>query len=181
VSNVTIGFGPGIFPDFPGAGFIPPGGVLRQRRNAGGINAWGIEAEIAREIGERLRLHLAAGYTSAEVDGGTDAPQLTGLRPAQTPELTITAAADWRPLDRLVFHAAVRYESARFDDDLNSRRLDPAAIVDLRADWRLTQAVTVYAAADNAFDAAVQTGLTADGIASYDAPRTLRAGLTFRR
>jgi outer membrane receptor protein involved in Fe transport len=181
VTNVTIGAGPGSFPGFPGAGFIPAGGVLRQRQNAGEINAWGVEADASRRFGERLRLRAAAGYTSAEVDGGGVAAQLTGLRPAQTPKLTLTAAAEWRALDRLTLLGAVRYESARFEDDLNSRKLDPAFTVDVRADWRLTDALSAYVAADNLFDAAVQTGLTADGIASYDAPRVVRAGLSFRR
>ena len=181
VTNVTIGAGPGFFPDFPGAGFVPAGGVLRQRRNAGEINAWGVEADAAYSFGDRLRLRLAGGYTSAEVDGGDAAPQLTGLRPAQTQELTLTAAADWRPLDRLQLRASVRYESARFDDDQNSRRLDPATVVDLRADWRVTPEISAYLAADNLLDAAVQTGLTADGVAAYDAPRTLRVGLSYRR
>jgi outer membrane receptor protein involved in Fe transport len=181
VTNVTIGAGPGVFPDFPGAGFVPAGGVLRQRRNAGAIEAWGVEAEAERAFGDRLRLRLAAGYTSAEVDGGEAAPQLTGLRPAQTPQLTITAGAQWRPLDRFELGAALRYESARFEDDLNTRELDPALTVDVRAAWRLTPALSLYVAADNLFDAAVQTGLTADGVASYDAPRVVRAGVSFRR
>ena len=52
ITNVTIGVGPGTF--LPQAGFIPAGGTLRQRQNAGEIEAWGVEGDGRR--GRRLRL-----------------------------------------------------------------------------------------------------------------------------
>ncbi|HEY9217917.1 MAG TPA: TonB-dependent receptor, partial [Phenylobacterium sp.] len=75
IANVTIGFGEGTFPI---AGFIPAGGVLRQRQNAGHVDAYGVEAQIERRW-ERASVRLAGAYTDAEVDGGSAAPQLTGL------------------------------------------------------------------------------------------------------
>ncbi|HEX8233229.1 MAG TPA: TonB-dependent receptor [Caulobacteraceae bacterium] len=181
VTNVTVGFGPGVFPDFPAAGFIPPGGVLRQRRNAGAINAAGLEADAEQAIGETLTLRAAFAYTVAEVDGGETAPQLTGLRPAQAPRLTATAGAAWRPLKRLRLQADLRYETARFEDDLNTRVLGAAWRADARAEWSLTPAAALYLAADNVFDAAIETGETAEGVVSYDAPRVVRVGLALRR
>lgn len=177
ITNVTIGVGPGTFPI---AGFIPAGGVLRQRQNAGDIDAWGLEAELEKHWGEVFLLRLAGGYTRAKVDGGSAAPQLTGLRPAQTPQLTASAQGVWTPIDPLSLRAMVRYESARYDDDQNSRRLAGATTLDLRADWKINRAVTVYTALDNATDTAVETAQTGDGIESYDAPRTFRLGVILR-
>jgi vitamin B12 transporter len=177
IANVTIGSGPG---SFPVAGFIPAGGVLRQRQNAGVVDAWGIEAGAIYAFtveGRDGRLTVSAGYTDAEVDGGSAASQLTGLRPAQTPRLTASANLVWPVLDSLVVGVAARYEGDRFEDDLNSRKLAPATTIDLRADWSLTPRITVWGALDNAFDEAVETGETATGIESFDAPRTLRIGL----
>lgn len=176
VTNVTIGVGPGTFPL---AGFIPAGGVLRQRQNAGDIDAWGIEGEVRQDWADGWA-RLAGGYTEAKVDGGSAAPQLTGLRPAQTPRLTLSGEAGWRPSDAVTLSAAVRYESSRYDDDLNSRKLSAATTLDLRADWRVTPGVGLYAALDNATDARVETAETADGISSYDAPRTFRVGIVWR-
>ncbi|MDQ0462685.1 outer membrane receptor protein involved in Fe transport [Caulobacter ginsengisoli] len=176
VTNVTIGFGPGVFPL---AGFIPAGGVLRQRQNAGDIDAWGLEGEVHHDWSDGW-LRLAAGYTEAKVDGGSSAPQLTGLRPAQTPRLTASAEAGWRPADAVTLRAAARYEASRFDDDLNSRVLGAATTLDLRADWRVTPSAALYAALDNATDTSVETAQTADGISSYDAPRTFRIGIVWR-
>ncbi|MDD3838314.1 MAG: TonB-dependent receptor, partial [Phenylobacterium sp.] len=178
ITNVTIGFGPATFPV---AGFVPAGGVLRQRRNVGVIEATGVELDAAAELSERLSLRAALGATRARVDGGSAAPQLTGKRPAQTPELTATAGADWRPVELLRLSADLRYESARFEDDLNLRKLSPAVLVDLRAAWRVSETAEVYVAADNLFDAEVEIGETADGIESFAAPRMLRVGFSLRR
>lgn len=178
ITNVTIGFGPGTFPV---AGFVPAGGVLRQRRNAGEIEASGVELDLAADLSEALSVRAALGATHARVDGGASAPQLTGKRPAQTPELTITAGADWRPIEPLRLSADLRYESARFEDDLNLRKLEPAVLVDLRAAWQVRDDAEVYIAADNLLDAEIEVGETADGVESFAAPRMLRVGFSLRR
>lgn len=175
IVNVTIGVGPGTFPR---AGFVPAGGVLRQRMNAGTIEAAGVELNAEHRL-DRLTLMGAVSWTRAEMDGGVAAPQLTGLRPAQAPRWSATAGADWRATDRLTLSARARYESARFDDDLNSRALDAAVTLDGRAEWRVQDGVSLYMAGDNLADAEVPVSITGDGVEGYAAPRTLRAGLTF--
>ena len=79
--------------------------------------------------------------------------------------------------ERLSLTGQVRYESRRFDDDLNSRVLDSAATVDLRARWRLTDRAVAYLAADNLFDEDVEVSETGDGVPGYGPPRTFRLGL----
>ena len=176
VINATVRKGP--FLD-PVEGFVPAGGTLFQRRNVDHIDAWGLEASARRDFGP-VGVRLAADYTWARVDGGAAAPALTGLRPAETPRLSVTGALSWRPFERLTLLAQARYESARFDDDLNTRRLAPGGTADLRADVRLTRTVSVFAAAENLFDAAIQTGRTADNTVSYGPPRLVRVGVTVR-
>ena len=177
IVNVTVGAGPGILPALPRAGFIPAGGVLRQRRNAGSIEAVGVELTAEHRF-EALTLTGALSATDAEVDGGSAAPQLTGLRPAQAPVLSATAGIDWRASDRLRLGLRGRYESRRFDDDLNSRVLGAAVTVEARADWRVRDGVLLYAAADNLFDAEVEVAETAGGVAGFGTPRTFRAGVS---
>lgn len=176
VTNVTVGYGPGTFPV---AGFVPAGGVLRQRQNAGDINAVGLEADVERRWGEVFSLRLSAGYTDAEVEGGAAAPQLTGLRPAQTPKATASLDLAWRAMPPLRLSAALRYEGQRYEDDLNSRSLSAATTLGLRADWRLSPKADLWLAIDNVTDAAVETAETATGLSSYDAPRGFRIGLRF--
>jgi len=169
VVNVTLGAGQGTFP--PGV-FVPAGGAYRQRQNAGAINVAGVEAEARGALGAALSWRVALTYTHAETDDH--------LRPAQSPEWGATAGLAWRPYAATTFSADLSYESARFEDDLNSRTLAPATVLDLRAEQRLTETLAVYAALDNALDEAVETAETADGIESFGPPRTLRVGVRLR-
>ena len=174
IVNVTIGAGPATFPR---AGFVPDGGVLRQRQNAGTIDAWGVELNGAVDLSSAVSLNAAVSWTDAEIDGGSAAAQLTGLRPAQAPEWSATAGLDWRATDRLTLALAARYESSRFDDDLNSRMLDAAVTLDARGEWALNPRTTLWLAADNLFDTDVEVSETGTGVAGYGPPRTVSVGL----
>ncbi|MRL68352.1 TonB-dependent receptor [Brevundimonas sp. SPF441] len=174
IVNVTLGSGPATFPR---AGFVPAGGVVRQRQNAGTIDAWGVELTGALDLSSAVSLNAAASWTDAEIDGGSSAAQLTGLRPAQAPEWSATAGLDWRATDRLTLALAARYESSRFDDDLNSRVLDAAVTLDGRTEWAFTPNATLWMAADNLFDENVEVSETGTGVAGYGPPRTLSIGL----
>ncbi len=173
IANVTIGAGPGTFRR---AGFVPAGGVLRERRNTGRIDAIGLEGRATRTLGA-LELQAALSVTDARVDGGAAAPQLTGKRPAQAPIWSATTGAQWRATDRLDLGVDLTWEGKRFDDDLNTRVLAAALKLDARADWRLARGVSVYLAADNLLDEAVEVSRTADGVAGYGSPRMTRIGL----
>jgi outer membrane receptor protein involved in Fe transport len=178
IVNVTVGEGPATFPR---AGFVPAGGVLRQRRNAGIIEATGLEIDGRLELTNALSLRAALSGTDARVDGGSSAPQLTGLRPAQAPIWSATAGMEWRTTDRLWLAADLRWESRRFEDDLNSRVLDAALTVDLRADWRLTDTAVVWVAADNLLDEDIEVSETGTGVTGFGPPRTLSVGVRLSR
>lgn len=173
IANVTVGVGPGTFPV---AGFVPAGGVLRQRQNAGRIDAVGLEGRAQRKVGA-VTLSSALSVTDARVDGGSDAPQLTGKRPAQAPVWSATAGLSATLTDKLTLETDLTWEGKRFEDDLNSRVLDPAYRLDARLDWRVRPLVTAYVAADNLLDADIQASRTADGVAGHAAPRIVRVGL----
>lgn len=145
-----------------------------QRRNAGNINAPGIEADAKYRVFDAVSLRAAFNLTDAHA--GT-------LRPAQAPRWTVTAGIDTTPFERLTLSAGLRYESKRFSDDQNTLPLDAATTVDARIAYALTERLTVYVAADNLFDAAVATSASAGAvpIVSYDAPRMVRAGVSLSR
>lgn len=172
ITNVTIA-DPSTLPQ---AGFVPANGVLRQRRNAGEINAIGLEGRAERRVGA-VTLTSALSVTDARVDGGADAPQLTGKRPAQAPIWSATAGVSADLTQALTLAADLTYEGKRFEDDLNSRVLDPAYRLDARLNWRVRPLVTAYVAGDNLLDADIQTSRTADGVAGYAAPRIVRVGV----
>ena len=181
VTNVTIGRGPGVIAALPIAGFIPAGGTLFQRENAGEINAWGIEGDANGDIISSLSWRSAFAYTHARVDGEEAAPQLTGLKPAQTPAWTATAGLDWRTTEKLTLSSFVRYVSTSFDDDQNTRRLPPGAELDMRGAWSLGPAKEIYVAIDNVANANISTGKTANFVTSLSEPFTFRVGFSYRR
>jgi outer membrane receptor protein involved in Fe transport len=92
--------------------------------------------------------------------------------------VTATAGLAWKPFPRATLIADLRYEGARFDDDLNTLRLEPATTVDLRAEWRARSNVVVFVQAANLFDVAVATGETSNGVYSYGPPRIISAGIS---
>jgi outer membrane receptor protein involved in Fe transport len=178
IVNVTIGTGPGLFPR---AGFVPAGGVLRQRMNAGTIEATGLEIDGRFEVSDALSIRAGASVTDARLDGGVAAPQLTGLRPAQAPAWSAVAGVDWLATDRLTLAADLRWESRRFEDDLNSRELEAGATADLRAEWAMSSTTLFWLAADNLFDTEVEVSETATGVAGLGPPRTFSLGVRLSR
>jgi len=177
ITNVTINRGPGTFPI---AGFLPAGGLLIERENVGYIRAFGAEGSADYQLTDAFGMRAAFSYTDAEVNGGTQAPQLTGKRPLQTPRLSLTGGIVAQPHRLLTLEAYVRYDSVRFSDDLNTLPLPAATTVDARATIHVLPELDFYAAIDNLFDAEIASAKGADGVLTIDAPRMFRAGLTFR-
>ncbi|MEQ1616910.1 MAG: TonB-dependent receptor [Terricaulis sp.] len=166
IVNVTLGAGPGVFP--PGV-FVPAGGAYRQRQNAGVIDARGVEAQARGHWGNVLTWRAALNYTDAEAAGG--------LRPAQSPQWSATAGVEWSVAPATTLSADLSYESARFEDDLNTRALAAATTMDLRLEHRLSPSLALYAALDNALDGDIETAEAATGVESFGPPRTLRLGM----
>jgi vitamin B12 transporter len=177
LTNVTIGKGPGFF---PGAGFVPAGGILFRRENVGTIDAWGFEADTDYRLSAWLDFRSGVSWTDARVDGGDEAPQLTGLRPALTPAWVATADAVATPSARLTLTLELRYESARWADDLNTLRIDGGAGVDARLAYAIPRRISAFVAADNLLGAELETGRSALDIVTYDEPRLIRAGVAWR-
>ncbi|HEX4183623.1 MAG TPA: TonB-dependent receptor [Caulobacteraceae bacterium] len=155
-----------------------PTAITFERENAGSVNAAGIEAEGRQRLDAGVSLEGAVAYTHARVDGGQAAPRLTGLRPAQTPEVTATSGVVWTSQGRLSVRCDLRYESGRFDDDLNTLRIAPGVSLNARADWRLVGRAHLFVRIDNLADAPIQTGQTTPGVKTYDAPRAVLVGLS---
>ena len=175
ISNVTIGTGPGTFPE---VGTLPAGGLFIQRQNVPGINALGSEGEAQWQLDDLVALRAAYSLTDARVNGGTAAPQLTGKRPSQTPRLTITGGVVASPLPSVTLEGDVVYESLRWSDDQNTLPLPAATTFDAKLTWHFLPQAGLYIAIDNITNAAVATSEGGDHVYTYDEPRAYRAGLT---
>lgn len=177
VGNVTIGEGPGTFD--PG-GFVPAGGVLRQRRNLDRVEVPGIETKAVWQVAPDWKLRVQYLYTHPTVAHAADAPQLAGKLLAQAPEHLAVAALEWSP-GRWLAGAQVRYVGRQFEDDLNTLPLAPFATVDLSLGYEFNEHLTGALRVENVFDTETEVGKTANGLVSIGQPRlmSLTVALSF--
>ncbi|MBK1637610.1 outer membrane cobalamin receptor [Rhodothalassium salexigens DSM 2132] len=177
VGNVTIAQGPGVFPP---TGFVPAGGSLSQRRNIDRIVADGVETAARVALSAVLDVRLGYQFVHARIAAFQVRPELVGNRVAQSPRHTLTGAVDWRPWTPLRLNLTARHETARFDDDRNTRRLAPATLVDLRGDYRVAPGLDLFVAVENLFDAAIETRRAGDGTVTFGQPRLVSGGVRLR-
>lgn len=176
IGNVTLGLGPG---NFPRVGFVPAGGVYRQRQNLGRIEAWGVEGAATWRF-DAVDLRAAIAATEAEVTRAPATPQLEGLRPAQAPALTATFGAIWRISSHWDLALDGRWESARWEDDLNTRRLSAGLSADARLAWRVSDRAALTLAVENVFNQAIEVGESAAGVESFAPARIVSIGFSLR-
>ncbi|ESQ77695.1 TonB-dependent receptor [Asticcacaulis sp. AC402] len=169
VTNVTLGVGPG---SFPTAGFIPAGGVLRQRQNGGKITAYGLELRSDFSLTRRVSMTGAATWTHARTG--------EGRRPAQAPDYSAAIGID-ADLAPVRLSADVVFDGKAFEDDLNTLVLEPSQRLDLRADYALTDHLTVSGRIANALDGDTQIARSGDGTIQFDTGRRVSVALTWRR
>jgi vitamin B12 transporter len=167
VGNVTIGAGPGTFN--PG-GFIPAGGVLRQRQNIDLVEAPGVEMTAQWQLVRALALRASYIFTQPTVDRAGD-QSLEGKLLAQTPEHVATAGFDWNPTTRWNISAQIRYSDRQFEDDQNTRVLAPFTTVDLAASYEFSAHASAAVRVENLFNEQIQSGVSATGVVSTGAPR----------
>lgn len=171
IANVTLGQGPG---SFPSVGFLPAGGQYRQRRNLPAIHSRGIEADAALAIG-RWSLAGSLALVDPRVRGGTVAPDLSGLRPAQAARFSASASVG-RDFGPARVRADLRHVGAQYEDDRNRIRLAPATTIDLMLAALLGHGLTLEASAENLFDAPIETGFSGQEL-ERGQPFTLWLGL----
>jgi len=174
IANVTLGQGPGVF---PGVGFVGPGGTFRQRQNLDAVRVRGFEASAEFRQGE-ITASLGGSFTDAKVEGSGPAAELDGLRPAQTPRVSLSGGITWERGRRAV-SLIVRHVGAQFEDDLNQDKLKQATTFDALAAWPITRRLQLVARGENLLDELVEAGIGGDGSVERATPRTLWIGLRF--
>ncbi|WP_231727066.1 TonB-dependent receptor [Kordiimonas lipolytica] len=173
VGNVTIGFGPGFFPL---GGFVPDGGVLRQRANVDESITDGIELDAMLELETHWTLSASYLYARARITKFDAMPELIGKHPVQTPRHTATVRAAYSG-DGWDMNIEGRYAGGQYDDDLNTRRLDAIFTVNAGARYDISGSFTLTAQMENLFDAKVVSAVTADGLETLAQRRFWRIGL----
>ena len=164
VANVTLGRGPGVI---PGVGFVPVGGVGRQRRNLEVVRIQGFELTGRWRMAPTADLRVDYLYSDARVDRAGPVPDqnLVGRRLAQVPLHTLVAGLEWRPAENWRLGVQLRHVSEAFEDDMNELSLAPASTVDIRIAHTIggTRAGEIFLAVENLGNETVVAGRDADG------------------
>jgi outer membrane receptor protein involved in Fe transport len=157
--------------------FVPAGGSLAQRRGLNRVNVKGLEADIAWQATDSLRLSAAYLFSDSEI---TDAGRMTVLKGnqlGQSPRHSGTVDITWNPIQALTLRAQVRAAGKQFEDSRNLGTLDSYAVGDLYAGWRVDERLELYATAENVTGARVETGRRSDGLTNVGPRQQWLAGL----
>lgn len=135
---------------------VTTGVNVRQRQNIDAIEAQGIEAAAQLQFGQ-FGFDGTLAYTDAEMRGSGAAAALDGLRPAQTPKWAASGTVSWRPEDGMTFAATLRHVGLQYEDDQQTDALPAATTVDLFAQVRLVDRVSLVGRVENLFDEEIIT------------------------
>jgi len=175
IANVTLGQGPGSFPE---VGFVAAGGTFRQRENVDAVKVHGIEASAEWTRGP-WALRASASFTHARMEASGAAALLSDLRPAQTPNFAGTLSASWQQ-DGKGAELELRRIGGQYEDDLNTRLLKAATTLDASVSWPLGGRWQAIARAENLTNALVMATINGDGSIERATPRTLWIGIRLR-
>jgi outer membrane receptor protein involved in Fe transport len=114
--------------------------------------------------------------THARVGADGAASPLDSLRPAQTPNFAATLAFGWDDSGKAA-QIVLRHVGAQYEDDLNTRSLDPATTIDAFVAWPMTRGLHLVARGENLTNSLVMAGIGGDGSVERATPRTLWLGL----
>lgn len=187
VANVTIGVAPQ--PPASGVtiqpcGFVPAGGVCRQRQNLDRTRIRGIEAEVEYRPYAFLTLSGSYLFNETEVLSAPRQPELEGKRIAQVPRHQFALKLIYTNPALVNVSVQGRYVGDQFEDDINSLRLGDYFVVDLML-WRSipvprVSASELFLAVENLFDRTFEVGKTTDGIVTIGAPLLVHGGIRIR-
>ncbi len=174
VGNVTVAHGPGNFPLF---GFIPAGGLGRQRLNLDDVRVRGVELSAKWQPVSALTIEASYLYDDTKVHRADVAPALVGNQLAQVPRNTAALSAVWRAPGGITLTPRLRALSRQFEDDENQLILGAVVIFDLSVSYALTPRCDLFVNAENLGDARIETGRSPDGIVNTGTPRLIFGGV----
>ncbi|HWQ70492.1 MAG TPA: TonB-dependent receptor, partial [Patescibacteria group bacterium] len=182
VVNVTKGVGQGAVME--PCGFVPVGGVCRQRENLDRTRIRGIEAELEYHPLPRWAVSGSYLYNHTDVLSAPNQPELEGKRIAQVPRHQFTLKLGYTNPALVNVSVQGRFIGDQFEDDLNTLKLGDYFVVDLMV-WRpiplpKLSAGEIFFAVENLFDRDYEAGKTADGIITTGTPLLVHGGVRVR-
>jgi outer membrane receptor protein involved in Fe transport len=181
IVNVTKGAGAG--PVAP-CGFVPAGGVCRQRDNLDRSRIRGIETELEYHPLPRWAVSGSYLYNDTEILSAPNQPGLEGKRIAQVPRHQFTMKLGYTNPTLVNVSVQGRFIGDQFEDDINTLKLGDFFVMDLML-WRpipipKMSAGEIFFAVENLFDRDYEVAKTADGIITTGTPLLVHGGIKVR-
>ena len=154
-----------------------PDGAMRQRTNFGDARITGLELDASWRPTRAWTFAVAHTFMDTEVVESLDQPELVGKRLAHVPRQRTTYTATFDKPSLATITAQVRYLGTQFEDDLNTKPMDSALLVDARVARTFGHGLTGFLAGENLFDRRYLVGRA--GVDTLGAPRTLELGVAF--
>lgn len=157
-----------------------PAGTTRQRQNIDRTRIVGAEFFGTWTIGPSLEVTGAALFVNAQVTRASAQPALDGRRLAQVPDYAVTGSLAWRASETTRLSAFVRATGRQFEDDENQLPLRATRVFGTRVDQRVSTGAACFLEITNVLDERTPTGRSTAGLITYDQPRAVRGGMTFK-
>jgi outer membrane receptor protein involved in Fe transport len=179
VTDVTVGVAGASPQVIEPCGSLRARGTCRQRRNIDHARNRGVELFVEGRPAEGFRLSAAWTWASSKVADSPEEPLLEGKWLRRVPEHQGTFQATWEDARFLGVSLQARYQGDRFEEDLNTLRIDDAWVVDLHLSRQVTAALAAFVAVENLFDSEVAVGQNED-FTELGQFRYVHAGLRYR-
>nr|WP_279637139.1 TonB-dependent receptor [Corallococcus sicarius] len=155
-----------------------PDGTTRQRQNLGQARVRGVELGTDWRPARQWTLLAAYTFVDPVVTEAPGQPDLVGRQLPQDPRHRGSLSVTFDEPSLLTATAQLRVVGPQYEDDLNTRGMGGAAIVDLFVSRHLFWKVAAFAAVENLFDRAWLAGRA--GVDTLAPPFQARVGLRLR-
>lgn len=157
-------------------GFLPEGGVCRQRQNIEEAIVLGTSVGSTVSLSKTISAHVAYLYTRSEVTHSSASPELENRDLIQLPRHQAVsqlrfADAEFRSMFQL------KYVGSQFEDDLNTLKLAPYFTADASVSVPLVKGIDIFATAENLFGEIYEVSKSGDGSTGIGAPLLVITGV----
>ena len=161
-------------------GFVPAGGVCRQRDNLGTLRSIGLESEIQIRPANQWLLAVSHELNPTEITDAPGRPDVVGNRALGSPVHRAMVRVGHIDPSTLEVVATGRYLGTRFDNDLNTAEIADSFLLDLRLRRQLTSKLSAFASVQNIFNTVAEMSHDASDFVRVASPRMFVGGLRIR-
>lgn len=178
IMDVTIGTAGDQAEVIAPCGLMPARQTCSQRQNVPALRSRGVETEV--EWQPNATWDVSAGYAFSPTRVIAPGHPADGMQAIRSARHIVTSGLAYRSSRWVTVGIDARHVGSRYDDDLNSVKLDGFTLVGLNVNRPLRRGITAYMKVENLLDEEFEIARTRSGQADMGAPRWVTAGMRAR-